>query len=343
MKNGSEAITDRLLTLQYIHNLYYWVGNIGSLSWFATTYIEHYCSFTVAYTVTFVSVCITCGLLFLARSLFVKHPPTGNVLPKATHVLVCAARSGFRMRNAEPIHQQERRGRPVPWTAAFVQELSLGLLACRVLIAFVVFYVCFDQMQNNLISQAKQMQTHGIPNDLLPALNQVACIVIGPIIQHGLYAWLNNRNIRFGAIARITVGFVFIALSMVYATITQHLIYNSAPCYNSPGKCHAINGVQQPNDVNVWVQSPIYILMAIGEIFALVTGLELADQKSPKDMRAIVQAINMGIAGLGSACAMGLTAIAYDPNLVILYACLSAGMALTTLCFWYFFHKYDNL
>jgi dipeptide/tripeptide permease len=30
-----------------------------------------------------------------------------------------------------------------------------------------MFYVCFDQMQNNLISQAKQMQSNNIPNDMV--------------------------------------------------------------------------------------------------------------------------------------------------------------------------------
>jgi hypothetical protein len=47
-------------------------------------------------------------------------------------------------------------------------------------IAFVMFYICFDQMQNNLISQAAQMEASGTPNDLLPAMNQVGCIVLGP-------------------------------------------------------------------------------------------------------------------------------------------------------------------
>ena len=38
-------------------------------------------------------------------------------------------------------------------------------------------------MQNNLISQAAQMEASGTPNNLLPAMNQVGCIVLGPLIQ----------------------------------------------------------------------------------------------------------------------------------------------------------------
>jgi hypothetical protein len=210
----------------------------------------------------------------------------------------------------------------------------------------VVFYTCFDQMQNNLVSQAKQMETHGIPNDMIPGLNQVACIIIGPIIQYGLYPYLSRRRIPFKPIARITVGFGFIALSMLYAMIVQHMVYAAPPCYKSPGECRTIassNHWRGPNHVNVWIQSPVYVFVAIGEIFAYVTALEYAYDHSPKDMKAIVQAISLVIAGIGSAGAMGLTPLARDPHLVNLYGGLFGAMTVTTALFWWMFHKYDKL
>ena len=77
-----------------------------------------------------------------------------------------------------------------------------------------MFYVCFDQMQNNLISQAGQMETNGTPNDLLPAMNQVGCIVLGPLTQELLYPFLHRRRVYLTAVSRIAVGFAFVALSM---------------------------------------------------------------------------------------------------------------------------------
>jgi dipeptide/tripeptide permease len=74
-------------------------------------------------------------------------------------------------------------------------------------IAFVMFYICFDQMQNNLISQAAQMEASGTPNDLLPAMNQVGCIVLGPLIQGWVYPLLHRRQIYLKPIMRITIGF----------------------------------------------------------------------------------------------------------------------------------------
>lgn len=206
-----------------------------------------------------------------------------------------------------------------------------------------MFYVCFDQMQNNLISQAGQMETHAIPNDAMPAMNQVACIVLGPIIQYFLYPLLNRHKIDFKPIARITVGFVFIAMSMLYATVVQHAIYSAPPCFKLPGQCKALDGDVLPNRVNVWIQAPVYILLAVGEIFAFVTALEYVYDHSPQNMKAIVQAIGLVIAGIGSACAMALTPVAHDPHLLMLYASLTAAMAVTTGFFWCAFRHYDRM
>jgi hypothetical protein len=74
----------------------------------------------------------------------------------------------------------------------------------------------------------------------------------------------------------------------------------------------------------------------------MVTALEYAYEYSPKDMKVIVQAINLLVAGLGSAVALALTAVAHDPNLVIFYASLASAMALTTFLFWVVYRHYDR-
>jgi POT family proton-dependent oligopeptide transporter len=143
---------------------------------------------------------------------------------------------------------------------------------------------------------------------------------------------------------------------MLYAAIVQHLIYTNGPCYKHPKNCEAsfsarrgaMSGnaaaqpVRIPNHVNVLVQALVYILIAIRELFAFVTSLKYAYENSPKDMKSIVQAISSLVAGVGSACAIGLTPIAHDPYLVIFYACIAIIMAVTTFIFWYLFRNYDN-
>lgn len=196
-------------------------------------------------------------------------------------------------------------------------------------------------MQNNLISQAGQMKTQNTPNDLLPAMNQVGCIVLGPLVQEVLYPFLHRRRIYSKPITRITIGFAFIALAMLYATCVQHAIYSAPPCYSHAKDCAAAGG--KDNRPDVWVQAPLYFLIAAGEVFAYTTVLEYAYDHSPKDMKAIVQAVSLLVAGLGSASAMAVAQVARDPWLTYMFAALTCAMAVTTLVFWGLFRKTDEM
>ena len=191
-------------------------------------------------------------------------------------------------------------------------------------------------MQNNLISQAGQMETNGTPNDLLPAMNQVGCIVLGPLIQELLYPFLHRRRVYLTAVSRIAVGFAFVALSMLYATVVQFFIYRSPTYDDQPGSSGG------SSRINVWTQAPLYFLIAAGEIFAYVTALEYAYDRAPKTMKVVVQAVGLLVGGAGSACAMALTPVARDPHLVTFYGSLTGGMAVTTIVFWILFRKHDS-
>ncbi|KAF3031692.1 peptide transporter ptr2 [Didymella heteroderae] len=279
---------------------------------------------------------VACIMLIAGKRYYVKVPHEKNALPEALKIVACACRNGFAMARADPAYQLEHRHMTVSWSRELLDELTRGLQACRILLAFVTFYVCFDQMQNNLISQAGQMETNSTPNDLLPAMNQVGCIVLGPLIQEVLYPFLHRRRVYPTPVSRIAIGFAFVTLSMLYATVVQLFIYRSPPCYDRPGSCGS-------NEINVWIQAPLYFLISAGEIFAYVTALEYAYDRSPKAMKVVVQAVGLLVGGVGSACAMALTPVARDPYLVVFYGSLAAGMAATTIVFWMLFRERDGL
>jgi POT family proton-dependent oligopeptide transporter len=342
LKTGEQVITDYELTLQYIYNLYFWVGNVGSLSWFGTVFIEKHYGFAGAYGLTLGLMVIALIMLVVGKRWYVVVSHQDNlVVQQAIKIIGCAITNGCSMDHTSPKYQLEHRHKSVPWNAHMVEELRRGLSACRVLLTFVMFYVCFDQMQNNLISQAGEMKTEGTPNDLLPAMNQVGCIVLGPLIQLGLYPFLHRRRIYMGPIMRITIGFGFMTLAMLYAAIVQHTIYKSPPCYDNRMDCTP--SASEDRRPNVWMQAPVYFLIASSETFSYVTGLEYAYDHSPKDMKVIVQAFSLLIGGIGSTVALALTAIAQDPKLVIFYASLTGAMLLTTVFFAIFFRQYDRI
>ena len=243
-----------------------------------------------------------------------------------------------------PEYQRDCKNREVPWTTVFVIEIRRGLEACRVIAALVVFYLCYNQVVNNVISQAGQMETHGISNDTMQAFNPVACVILGPLIQNLFYPFLRRRRISFGPIARIAVAFLFIGAGMAYAAGVQQMIYFSGPCFNRPLACdaaHMSDGGQAPNHISVWTQVPIHVLLAIGEILGLVSASEYTYAEAPTNMKAVVQAFQQLTAALAAALGMALGPVSQDPWLVIMYAALAGAMGVSAVLFWVAFRKHE--
>lgn len=197
-------------------------------------------------------------------------------------------------------------------------------------------------MFNNLVSQAGQMNLNGVPNDMIQAFSGVACVLLGPVIQY-LYNFLANRKIPFGPIARIAVAFLFCGGAMAYATGVQKLIYATEPCFEHPRACPASEGGEVPNDISVWVQVPVYFVLAFGEIFGFVTASEYAYSKAPQNMKTLVQAFVQLTACVGSALGMALSPVAKDPEVLVMYACLAGVMILSAVLFYWRFNKYDKI
>jgi POT family proton-dependent oligopeptide transporter len=287
LKKGERVVVDPNLTIQSIYNIFYWCINVGSLSGIATTLLEHRVDFWAAFLLPFCFFWLAVAALLIGRNKYVMTKPTGSVIPRALKALWIGMRRGFNMDAAKPSYQMQTQGSTsVPWDDTFIDELKRVLIACRVFIAFPIFWVAYGQMSNNLVSQAGQMQSHGIPNDLMQNLDPIAIIILIPLFEKFFYPALRAARIPFRPITRISVGFAIVAIGMGYAAIVQEMIYKAGPCYNHPLKCKAaeIKGSHEklPNHVHVLVQAPIYILTAIGEIFASVVSSKLRISKISK-------------------------------------------------------------
>lgn len=265
-----------------------------------------------------------------------KLSPEDNVLPYTVRVCLLAVRSKFHLAAAEPHLQRRNHGRSVSWTSEFVQEIRRGFRVCRVVICFIVFYLCFNQTLNNIISQANQMELNGVPNDTVQALNAIFYIVLNPIIQGGVLKFLSLRRISSGPITRMTTAFLITAAAMAYAAGIQQLIYSRGPCFAHPKACEA--GIvdrdgpltrYRSNEVSVWIQIPFHILIATGEIFGSVALNEFAYAEAPTSMKALVKAFEQFTAALGAILGIALGPLLQDPLLVTMYSCLAATMGLS--------------
>lgn len=270
------------------------------------------------------------------------------MLPHAVRVFSLATQAGFHLSAADPLYQKQHSGRSTPWTSQFVLEIRRGLRACRVVVCFALFYLCFNQSMNNIISQANQMELGGISNDTVQSFNAIAYIVLNPLIQLVLLPFLSRHRISLGPIARMAMAFVLMALTMAYAAALQKIIYSRAPCFSRPLSCEAAvvatNGgtvYRRPNEVSIWAQVPLHTFLATSEIFGFVALNEFAYAEAPTSMKALVKAFEQFTAALGAALGMALGPVSKDPWLVTMYAALAGTMILSGAAFFAVFQSLD--
>lgn len=62
------------------------------------------------------------------------------------------------------------------------------LKVCEVFLFLPIFFLAYNQITDNLASQAASMQLHGIPNDIIHNLNPISILIITPILDRFVYS-----------------------------------------------------------------------------------------------------------------------------------------------------------
>lgn len=339
-KKGERVIIDPALTIQRIYMIFYGCINLGSLSLLATPYMELYIGYWSGYLLCLCMFAVGTMVLLLGRKFYVVRPPQGSIITDAFRALWIMVKSR-NMDAPKPSWQLERNGvqATLPWDDHFIDELKRALVACRVFAFYPIYWVVYGQFSSNFVTQAGQMNGHGIPNDLMQNFDPISIIVFIPLLELIVYPVMRRLKIPFRPITRIALGFVVASLAMMYASIVQHLIYSSGPCYGSPG-CDAakVNGVAGGNDIHIAIQTPAYVFIGVSEIFASVSGLEYAYTKAPPSMKSFVQSMYLLTNAFGSALAEALTPAAFDPAIMWMFVGLACASFLAGIIFWFVFH-----
>lgn len=339
-KKGERVIIDPALTIQRIYMIFYGCINLGSLSLLATPYMELYIGYWSGYLLCLCMFAVGTMVLLLGRKFYVVRPPQGSIITDAFRALWIMVKSR-NMDAPKPSWQLERNGvqATLPWDDHFIDELKRALVACRVFAFYPIYWVVYGQFSSNFVTQAGQMDGHGIPNDLMQNFDPISIIVFIPLLETIVYPAMRRLKIPFRPITRISLGFVVASLAMMYAAIVQHLIYSAGPCYGQPG-CAAseVDGVATGNNIHIAIQTPAYVFIGVSEIFASVSGLEYAYTKAPPSMKSFVQSMYLLTNAFGSALAEALTPAAFDPAIMWMFVGLAGASFLVGIIFWFIFH-----
>ncbi|KAI9304920.1 POT family-domain-containing protein [Cunninghamella echinulata] len=336
LANGKKAIVTPQATYQKIFNMFYWCINIGSLSAIATTELEKNVGFWPAYllpTLMFIPCLI---VVVLGRKRYIQNPPRGSVFVEAGRIFTMTFKIKGGLDECKPsnlIKSHPELLHKATWDDIFVDELKRTLKACVVFCWFPIYWLCYSQMTNNLISQAGTMQTGNVPNDIMQNIDPICLIIFIPIMDSFVYPFLRKIGIPMGPILRISLGFFFAAVAMGYTAGVQAMIYNSPPYYDHP---------EGPNDISGALIIPSYVFIAISEIFASITGLEYAYKKAPQSMKSIVMALFLFTNCIASILAFALVSVAVDPKLEWMYTGISATAGICSVLFYICHRKNDD-
>ncbi|KAH9919966.1 peptide transporter PTR2A [Epithele typhae] len=357
-KSGERVIVDPIMTTSRIYMYFYLFTNIGALVGQITmVYAEKYVGFYLSYLLPTVFFLISPFILWYGRNMYVKAPPTGSPLqttirlwrlamkgrwsvnPITTYKNMHAADFWERVKPSK--FQSEDRPRWMTFDDLWVDEVRRGLKACVVFTWIPIYWLTYNQLYNNLISQAAVMVTNGVPNDIIGNLDPLALIILIPIFDFFIYPALARAGIRFTPIKKITLGFFVGAAAMVWAAVLQHYIYKTSPCGYEAASCADADGNPLTSPLNVWIQAGPFVLIALSEIFASITGLEYAFTKAPKNMRSLVMGVFFFTSALSSALGEAFVALSEDPLLVWNYGVMAALAFVADTVFWFQFRHLD--
>ncbi|CCT65669.1 related to PTR2-Di-and tripeptide permease [Fusarium fujikuroi IMI 58289] len=363
LKSGERVIVDPAVTIERVYLWFYFCINVGALVGQVTmVFAEKEIGFWLSYTLPTFMLCLCPLVMWLNRNKYERRPPGGSVLGQALKTWFLAQkgcwsinpvatwrnlhRDDFWEKVKPSNFSHETRPKWMTFDDAWVDELSRGFNACAVFCWYPIFWLCYNQINNNLISQAAVMQRHGVPNDILSNLNPFALLIFIPLNDFFIYPALRKAGFRFTPIKKITAGFFTGAAAMIWAAVVQHYIYQKSECGMyasgeiwSEAEGKMVNCAEAP--INVWAQTGSYVLIALSEVFASITSLEYAFSKAPKNMRSMVQAVALFMTAFSAALGQALVGLAADPLLVWNYGVVAILAVIAGTCFWLQFKDLD--
>ncbi|RKF75383.1 Peptide transporter PTR2 [Golovinomyces cichoracearum] len=365
LPSGEKVIVDPAVTQSRVYHYFYLFINVGALvGQIAMVYCEKYVGFWLSFLLPTILLSICPLVLWYARNKYVRVRPEGSVLGNAISLFLLGNKGCWSL---NPLTTYRRLNDGMFWTRIkpsqippsqrpswmtfddkWVDEVRRGFAACAVFCWIPLYWLTYNQLNNNLTSQAAVMKLNGLPNDVLSNLDPLALIIFIPIFDVIIYPLLRKAKINLTPIKKITLGFYIGAAAMVWAAVIQAYIYKKSLCgSNAAGRLPSSLGGDgkkpcPPVSISVWAQSGAYVLIAISEILASITTLEYAFSKAPTNMRSLVMAFSLFTAAIAAALGEAFVTLSSDPLLVWNYGTMAMLSAVAGTAFYWQFRELDR-
>lgn len=351
LKTGERVIEDPEHTTERVMLWFYLLVNIGAFMSTATTYCARLVGWWLAYLLPLILYIPLPLMLWWLKPRLVLHKPGGSDLPNVFRVLGhCMAKGGiFRIGRkgwweAGKPSVIAAKGLPAEtrYNDAFVEDVKRAIQATGMF--------CFFPVQNwndyGLGSSANFLSTmltsNGVPNDVIGNFNSLSIILIGPVLNYGLYPLLRNLKIHYGPVARITTGFFIATCAGAGYAVLCYKAYETNPCgwYGSSDPKCTVDGLVSP--ISLWWEAIPYALGGMSELFINVPAYGIAYSRAPVNMRGLMSAINLATFAVAQIVNLAATAAIRDPHLVWDNGAIAIVGAITTVFFYFNFRHIDK-
>ncbi|CAB9520869.1 family 15 member 1 [Seminavis robusta] len=148
----------------------------------------------------------------------------------------------------------------------------------------VPFNIAYAQMSTTFIVQGTVMQQVGfIDASCMNNADAISVLFFGYVIGQMLYPALAKRGIKLATTHKFAIGSMFGVMAIGWALLVDYIIHYY---FQTTGE-----------KVTVMWQAPSYILIGIGEIFAVSSAYEVAFSASPPEQKALASATNLFCVG----------------------------------------------
>lgn len=280
LPSGERVIFDPAVTQSRVYHYFYLFINIGALvGQIGMVYAEKYVGFWLAFLLPTALLCVCPIVVVFCKKFYVQTPPAGSVLGKSVGLFLLANKGqwsinpkrtwknlndGMFWERVKPSNiEPSRRPSWMTFDDQWVDEVGRGFAACSVFLWMPLYWLTYNQLNNNLTSQAAVMKLNGLPNDVLSNLDPFALIILIPICDLFIYPLLRKNKINFSPIKKIAFGFFTGSAAMIWAAVIQAYIYRKSICGNraSLSLPVSLGGAADGSDpcptvdINVWAQT----------------------------------------------------------------------------------------
>ncbi|WWC88341.1 uncharacterized protein L201_003251 [Kwoniella dendrophila CBS 6074] len=331
LPDGEKVIVDREATIQKIMSAYYGSINIGAFVAISSTFAEKYVGFWLAFLIPGIVFLFMPFILNLVYPKLVPlPPPSSSAIIDTFHqakLNLFSRYNDHRMDNVELIEEEQSK------------DFSKILQACKFFSFFIVYNIADGGLNALLISLAGSLTTNGIPNDLLGHANPLVIVVSIPLLNRFVYPYFSSKQIPFGPVRRVILGFLLAAIGMAWAAVIQYIVYRTSPCGYQASTCEKGSGV---SPLSAWLVLPAFVLSGLSESLAVVSAMEIGYMISPPSLRSIINSLFLFTQALSALCILVFLPIMKDPYLVWPFVITTIITLIATWGVWKLFSHLDH-